>query len=320
MRRYKIILNPYSGKGATGKRVPEIQQALGELGLDFSLALTERPWHAVALAREAIREGCEALVAVGGDGTVNEVVNGILQSQEEKIGDALLGVLPVGRGNDFCFASGIPLDLKAACRVLAEAPTRQQDAGRILDENGAHARYFGNGVGIGFDAVVSRVANRARLTGFLSYLVAVLQTMYIYYQAPEMLIELPNEQIQQRSLMVSIMNGKRAGGGFLMAPRSSPRDGVLDLCIAENISKARILALIPRFIQGTQETHPAIKMRKATRVKVRAVDGYLPVHVDGEVIETDFKALSVEILPGRLKVITIDPPPSPSPNPQTRQV
>ncbi len=304
MYRHKIILNPQSGKGATRRRIPEIEQALNALGLDYHLSLTERPWHAAELAREAIVAGYDVVVAAGGDGTVNEVVNGVLQCQEEKLGDAVLGVLPVGRGNDFCFASGIPLDFTAACQTLAKGRVRALDAGRISDGQGSTARYFGNGVGIGFDAVVSRVANQARLTGFLSYFVAALQTMYIYYQAPEMQIELSNETIRQRSLMVSVMNGRRAGGGFLMAPQGNPGDGLLDLCIAKNLSKAGILALIPRFMKGTQGTHPAIKFRQDTRVTVRAVDGRLPVHVDGEVISPDVPELTVEILPGRLQVIT----------------
>lgn len=304
MRRFKVILNPQSGKGATGKRIPEIQQALNELNLSFDLTLTERPWHAAGLAQEAIADGYAGIVAVGGDGTVNEVVNGILNGQDQAAGDVVLGVLPVGRGNDFCFASGIPLEFKAACQTLAEGRVRTQDAGRVSSGPNS-ARYFGNGVGIGFDAVVSRIANQARLTGFMGYLIAALQTMYIYYKAPEMQIELSNEMIRQRSLMVSVMNGRRAGGGFLMAPNGNPGDGIFDLCIAKNVSKAAILGLIPRFVKGTQGTHPAIQFRQDTRVTVRALDGgLLPVHVDGEVLSADVKELLVEILPGRLKVIT----------------
>lgn len=305
MYRYKIIINPQSCKGATAKRIPEIRRALDELQLDFNLSLTERPWHAALLAQEAIVDGYDVVVAVGGDGTVNEIVNGILTCQEKKIGDAVLGVLPMGRGNDFCFACGIPLDFKAACQTLATAHVRTIDAGRISCEQNAMVRYFGNGVGIGFDAVVSRVANQARLTGFLGYFIAALQTMYIYYQAPEMQIELSNEIIQQRSLMVSVMNGQRAGGGFLMAPNGNPGDGVFDLCIAKNISKTGILMLIPRFIRGTQGTHPAIQIKTEKYVTVRALDGLLPVHVDGEVLNADVQELLVENLPGRLKVITV---------------
>lgn len=301
--RHKIILNPQSAKGATRRRIAEIKQALDAHGLRYSLSLTERPWHAAELAREAIVAGYEVLVAVGGDGTVNEVVNGVLQCQEDKLGDAVLGVLPVGRGNDFCFASGIPLDLKAACQTLARAHVRRLDAGRISGEHNAHIRYFGNGVGIGFDAVVSRLANRAKLSGFLSYLIAALQTMYIYYRAPDMHIRLSGETIRQRSLMVSVMNGRRAGGGFLMAPHGDSSDGLFDLCIAKNVSKAEMLALIPRFMKGTQGSHPAISFKQDTRVTVQAVDGGLPVHVDGEVIDADVQEITVELLPRRLQVI-----------------
>jgi diacylglycerol kinase (ATP) len=184
MDRYKIILNPQSAKGATRKRIPEIQQALNELGLNYSLTLTERPWHAAELAQEAVVDGYDVIVAVGGDGTVNEILNGILSSQGKHAGELLFGVLPVGRGNDFCFANQIPLDFKAALQTLSAGHVRIVDAGRITYEENSKVRYFGNGVGIGFDAVVSRVANQARLSGFLSYLIAALQTMYIYYQAP----------------------------------------------------------------------------------------------------------------------------------------
>lgn len=306
MQRFKIILNPQARKGATGKEAGEIEQALRANGLDYSLSLTERPWHAAELARAAIADGYEVIVAAGGDGTVNETVNGILSCQEQNGGDAILGVLPVGRGNDFCFAAGIPLDFKSACQTLAGGHVRVQDAGRISSEPDALSRYFGNGVGIGFDAVVSRVANRSKLSGFISYLVAALKTMYIYYKAPEMRIELSNEVIRQRSLMVSIMNGKRAGGGFLMAPQGDPGDGVFDLCIAKNINKMEILKLIPRFMQGTQAGHPAIQVRQDTHVVVRAQDGRLPVHLDGEVLAADVQELKIEILPARLKVITPD--------------
>jgi len=303
MDRYKLILNPISGKGATGKKVNEIQQALLELGLKFDLSLTERPWHAAELARAAAAEGYKVIVAVGGDGTVNETLNGILTYKEQNGGDVVLGVLPVGRGNDFCFATGIPLDFKAACQTLAAGRVRTMDAGRIVSEQNGPPRYFGNGVGIGFDAVVSRIANQAGLSGFLGYFVAAIQTMYIYYRAPDMQIELSNEVIRQRSLMVSIMNGRRAGGGFLMAPHGNPGDGVLDLCIAKNVSKPKILMLIPRFMQGTQGTHPAIQFKQDTCVTVRAVDGSLPVHLDGEVLPAEVKQIRIEILPGRLKVI-----------------
>lgn len=303
MDRYKIILNPQSGKGATGRRVAEIEQALHEVGLNYHLSLTERPWHAVELAQAAVADGYDVIVAVGGDGTVNETVNGLLSCQDQNGKNAVLGVLPVGRGNDFCFANRIPLDFKTACQTLAAGRVRTIDAGRITCKQEAIRRYFGNGVGIGFDAVVSRLANQARLSGFLGYFIAALQTMYIYYQAPEMQIELSNEVIRQRSLMVSIMNGRRAGGGFLMAPHGNPGDGVFDLCIAKNISKAGILRLIPRFMQGTQETHPAIQVKKDTCVTVRALDGRLPVHVDGEVLYTDVQEIRVEILPGCLQVI-----------------
>ena len=165
-------------------------------------------------------------------------------------------------------------------------------------------RYFGNGVGIGFDAVVGfEAAKLKRLHGFLNYLVAALRTMFLYYHAPQVRIELDQETITLPALMVSIMNGRRMGGGFMMAPDSRINDGLLDLCIVGQVSRLGILGLIPKFTKGTQAGHPEVRMRQSRLVKVVAEKGNLPAHADGETLCTEGQSLSLELLPSALEMI-----------------
>lgn len=305
MNRYKIIINPISGRGAGGRAVTPIERMLREYHLDFDLVLTKRPWHAAELAQQAAASGFEIVVAVGGDGTANEVLNGLMLAKRAGIEGIAMGMLCVGRGNDFAFGAGVPRDLSVGCRVLAQNRRRVIDIGRATGGLFPEGRYFGNGVGIGFDAVVGFEALKMkRLSGFPSYIVAALKTVFLYYHAPLVKIEYDGQTITQRALMVSTMNGRRLGGGFKMAPYDNMDDGWFDLTIAQQVSRARILALIPKFLQGTQATDPAVKIVQARRVVVTALEGVLPAHADGETLCVEGKQLTLELFPRQIEIIT----------------
>ncbi len=302
-KRYKIIVNPISGRGAGELAIPFIEQALP--GLDFDIVRTERPWHAAELARQAVLDGYDVVVSVGGDGTANEVLNGLMQAKQAG-GEhsAAMGVLSVGRGNDFAFGVGAPADLAAACRALVQDQRRTIDVGRVEGGLYPQGRYFGNGVGVGFDAVVGFEALKIKyLQGFLLYLVAALKTIFLYYRAPLVRIEYEGQSFTQRSLMISIMNGRRAGGGFMMAPQANMDDGLFDLCIAAQTSRLRLLGLVPRFMNGSQAVHEAVRTGQSKRVVVSAVEGALPAHSDGETLCAEGQQLSVELLPQQISVI-----------------
>jgi diacylglycerol kinase family enzyme len=145
------------------------------------------------------------------------------------------------------------------------------------------------------------------LTGFPSYIVAVLKTVFLYYKAPLTKIECDEQTITQPSLMISIMNGQRMGGGFYMAPEGQPNDGVFDLCIAYGVSRARIFSLIPHFLKGTQATQEPIKMIQTSRVVVTAVEGTLPAHADGETLCIDGQRLEMELLPAQIEIVCLPP-------------
>ncbi len=304
MPKYKIIVNPTSGRGYGEKSIPQIKRILNEHGLDFDLVRTERPWHAAELAQEAAASGYDVAVAAGGDGTANEVLNGLMQARLLGLKKCAMGILCVGRGNDFAYGMGIPADLEAGCRALAQDHRRIIDVGRVTGGDYPQGRYFGNCVGIGFDAVVGfEAVKMTHLTGFPSYIVAVLKTVSLYYKAPLTKIEYDGQTITQPSLMVSIMNGQRLGGGFFMAPEGKPDDGMFDMCMAREVSRLRLFSLIPHFMQGTQADQEPITMAQAQRVVVTAVEGTLPAHVDGETLCVAGKRLEVELLPHQVEIV-----------------
>jgi YegS/Rv2252/BmrU family lipid kinase len=304
MTRYLILVNPIAGRGNGEKMYPVIEQRLRAASLDFTMLCTERVGHASQMAAEAQAGGWDVVAAVGGDGTANEVIDGLLRARGEGQHGPAMGLIPVGRGNDFSFGVGIPHDLEAACQILVTGQRRWIDVGHVVGGDYPQGRFFGNGVGIGFDAVVGFEALKLkRLSGFPSYIVAALKTIALYFNAPTVQIEMDDQTLTQPALMVSIMNGRRMGGGFMMAPEGMIDDGKFDLCIAGQVSRPGIFLLLPRFMQGSQANHPAIQMARSARVRVTAVNGSLPAHADGETLCVTGQQLELQILPKRLEMI-----------------
>ncbi|MBE0636852.1 YegS/Rv2252/BmrU family lipid kinase [Candidatus Bipolaricaulota bacterium] len=302
MSKMRLIVNPAAGGGTAGQSIPDIERRLREFGLQFDLVKTERPWHAVELA-QAAAAAVDVVVAVGGDGTANEVLNGLMLAKEAGH-VAAMGVLCVGRGNDFAFGMGIPADVAAGCQALAGDHRGRIDVGRVRGGDFPDGRYFGNGIGIGFDAVVGFVAaKQKRLKGFISYLVAAIKTIFLYYKAPLVRLEFDDQPMNIHALMVSVMNGTRMGGGFMMAPDGKPDDGVFNLCIARQVSRPRIFALMLKFMKGTQFEHPTITGGQTTRIVVTAIEGTLPAHADGETLCLKGKKLEIDIVPRALEII-----------------
>jgi YegS/Rv2252/BmrU family lipid kinase len=301
--RVLLIANPTSGRGAGQRAVDPVRRHLAEAGVSHEAVLTERPWHAAELASAAGDQGWEAIVAIGGDGTANEVLNGLMQIPIDR--RPAMGIIPVGRGNDFAFGIGVPMGIAAACPIVVAGRRRRIDVGKVTGGLYPQGRYFGNGMGIGFDAVVGFEALKlAPLSGFASYIVAALKTISLYDHGPRLRIELDNQTLVQETLMVSVMNGRRMGGGFHMAPHADPGDGKFDVCIAGQVTRGRILALIPHFLKGDQEGQPAITMTRSARVLVTAEVGVLPAHADGETLCVDGHELRAEIFPAQIEVLS----------------
>ena len=300
-----IIYNPAAGKGRAGKILPQVKELLHKYAFNCDVTLTEGSGHALELSRTLAEAGCPLVVAAGGDGTVNEVINGLMQAAVNGSGRPALGVLPIGTGNDFAYGANIPADLEEACAALASGARCLIDIGRVTGGDYPQGRYFGNGIGLGFDAVVGfEAAKMTRLKGALSYLAAVVNTIFIYSKAPVYEISYNGQNVQKPFLMISTMNGRRLGGMFMVTPDGSTNDGMFDVCMAGKIGQLAILGVVPKFIKGTQAEHPEVTIVRTNSIHIRAVSGSIPAHADGETVCTAGKELSIELLPATLSVVT----------------
>ncbi|PWB50981.1 MAG: diacylglycerol kinase [Anaerolineales bacterium] len=299
-----IIVNPIAGQGYGRQVLPEIENLVKENAPQSEIAMTEYVGHAILLARQAASDGHGIVIAAGGDGTSNEVLNGLMEAWDNGYRNTKMGIIAIGRGNDFAFGFGVPPGLPEGFKVFMKGDHKPMDVGLVKGGDYPQGRYFGNGVGIGFDAVVGFEAMKlTHLHGFMNYMVAALRTIFLFFNAPLVRIEYDDAVITQPSLMISIMNGRRMGGGFMMAPQANTSDGLLDLCIAGQLSRIGILTMIPRFMKGTQATQPQIKTGRAAKIHVKAEKGTLPTHADGETICTAGSELEIKIIHCPLEII-----------------
>lgn len=296
----KIILNPVAGRGYGAKIETELRRLMEAEGLDFDLVRTARPYHAAELAEQAASDGFETIVAAGGDGTSNEVVNGLMVASENGL-TATMGIIPVGSGSDFANTVGVPSDLREACHRLANGQTRTVDVGRVTLP-GQPTRYFDNTINVGFGGVVTVEALKVkRLRGIALYLPVVLKVVFMYYKAQPVTIEYDGQKMALPAVMISVANGPREGGGFHVAPQAQPDDGLFDLCVVREVSRLAMLGLIPHFMKGTHVGRAPITMARARQVTISSPDD-LVAHIDGEILCTDAHQIECEILPQRLRV------------------
>ena len=307
--KYLVIVNPISGRGYAEKVIPEIEAGMRKHGLEYHLVRTERPWHAAEIAEQAVRDGYNVIVTASGDGAANEAINGIMRARDAGFKSCAFSILPVGTGNDMAYGLGMRGTLEESIATIAKDHRVKIDIGFVKGGDYPEGRYFANGVGIGFDAAVGFVAVKIRWArGLLAYLIAVIQTVFIYFKAPTVEISYNNVTFTQPSLMISVMNGQRMGGGFYMAPQGDPSDGQFDLCIVSNPSRPRIFGLIPHFLNGTQASQPEITAGRTNKITAKAVEGVLPAHCDGETLCEKGGELNMEIVPSALEIITTEHP------------
>lgn len=299
-----IILNPIAGKGKAGERVPEIRRLMAAAGLDFELALTERVGHATELAASAGDRGFGLVVAAGGDGTVNEVVNGLMATKSAGNAAPVLAAFSVGRGNDFAYGADLPATLEECVSVLARGERRAMDVGIVRGGDYPDGKYFANGLGVGFDTIVGlEAAKLKRVHGFMAYVLGALKTFALFPDAPLVRLAWDGQRVEQECQQISIMNGKRMGGTFFMAPNAENHDGSFDLCVAERLSRGEMVDLMIRYTKGTQAGHPKVKIYGGSRIVVEAPNRGLIVHADGETICIDGERLDVECLAGALTIV-----------------
>jgi diacylglycerol kinase (ATP) len=302
-RRLHVIVNPMSGNGGTRRAWPTIDRRLKRLGFDVDFRMTESSGDGARLGREAIEAGVDEVAIVGGDGTVNEVVNGLFTASHGKPLDVILSVLPSGTGRDFSRSIGLRR-FNHALETLGDGEVHPIDVGRVdyQDAYGERARYFVNAGDVGLGAETAALLNRSSkiLGGKISYFLGAARSIFNFKGRPAR-IEADGEIIHDGPLaMTCFANGRYHAGGMLMAPDASMSDGRLDLLVLTDAPKYTLLgSVLPRVYVGKHIDHPAVTHRLASEIRVTAEEPLL-FEVDGE--QPGTTDIRVTVLPGSLRV------------------
>ncbi len=298
----KLIVNPNADLGRAWQKAADLRPIIEENGgADWSG--TVYPTHAVELARQAALDGYKLVIAVGGDGTVHEVINGLMQVPADQ--RPHLGVVPLGSGNDFSHAIGMDSRPGVALRQILTGQPYPIDVGRLIDGHGRE-EYFDNTLGIGFDATVTiRSRKFTAVRGFLIYFIAVLQTIVLNHDAARMQVTTDNESWDEEMLMLVMCNGGREGGGFLVAPEAKPDDQILHYAGVRHVSRPMMMRLVPEVMKGTHGRFKQVRMGHFSRMSLQA-DRPLYIHIDGEIYAgfgVDVRKLDIQIFPSAIEVL-----------------
>ncbi len=281
-----LIVNPKAGRLRGGLVGRQAARLMADDGWRIELIETKAPGEAGELAREATESGYDLVVGVGGDGTLSELLNGLVGT------GVPCGIIPCGTGNDFASFVGLSGDLVGAVRQLLDGSPRRIDMGRFV----ATSRYFINSVGVGFDArVAERINRRRRLTsGLVAYLPAVLAEL-VWCQPLAAVVEVDGQRYEDDWLLVAVANGYSYGAGFKIAPRARCDDGLLDVVLVGMRGRLAVLRALPRVRRGAHMSDPKVTMLTAQNVAIRT-DQPCPALVDGDVRAQT--PLEIEVAPG----------------------
>ncbi len=306
MRDTLVIVNPASAGGRTGREWPRVQRCLVDAGVEFEPRITSAADDATRLTREALREGFARVVAVGGDGTLNEVVNGFFdpETREAINPRAVLGMLPSGTGGDFRKTAGIPVAHAAACALLARGDVRTVDAGRV-DYHGGGApapRWFVNIADCGLGGDVVRRVNQSRKSrgGTVTFLYHSLAAL-LTFGSRMVRVEVDGERIEGPLQSVVVANGRYFGGGMLIAPEASLEDGLFDVVLCADLGMRRSLTGLPSLYRGRHIGRPGITLRRGRVVTVSPLE-QRPVLFDVEGEQVGRAPATLTCLPGALRL------------------
>jgi diacylglycerol kinase (ATP) len=291
----KVILNPYSGRWTALRRKDEALEALRRAGIDFELAVTEGPNHGIELAEQAARQGFSPIISAGGDGGTGEVINGLFRANPDGVLGPL-GLLPLGTANDLAHNLGLPLDLAEAARAIAGGKTRRIDLGRVNEW------IFDNNSAVGLEPVVTIHSRMVRLKGTIRYLVAALRAIN---QKPQWNMRLvwDDGQYEGPVSLVSVGNCPVTGGIFRMAPAADPADGLLTFVFGYAPTRRRMLALLPRTMNGSFVNDPAMHQHHTRQLTIHTTPA-TPLQVDGELRSEALSDFTYECIPARLDILT----------------
>ena len=303
-RKVKLILNPMADLGRAWKTANDLRPIAQEFKGELTWSGTVYPTHAIELAKQAAEDGYDLVVAMGGDGTIHEVMNGLMQVPENK--RPIMGIVPIGSGNDFAYSINITQKPEHALAHALKAEKIQAiDIGLMIDEYG-RKEYFDNSLGIGFDAIVTiRSHTLPIVKGFLMYLAAVIQTIFLNHHPSKMQLATESEKWEEDVIMLTLCNGPREGGGFMLSPDSKNDDGKMEFLTVKNLSRTTMFRLVPEFLKGTHMRFKQVRMGEFKSLTITS-DRPLYIHSDGEIYTSfgsNLHKASFEVLPQALKIV-----------------
>ena len=287
--RYCLIVNPVAGGGRSLTVLEKANQRFQAAGVDYAVRLTTSPGEAVFLAAQASSEAYDAVVSVGGDGTLCEVAHGLAGS------GCPLGILPGGRGNDYCRCVGIPeKDTDRAIQILLDGHSRAVDIMRVNDLVGLNVS------SVGFDEEVVRNSRRFAWFKGLSYVISVFYTI-LHYRSLPLRIQVDDGLYEQPTFLVAAGCGTHYGGGINVLPEADPADGLMDVCVIDPVTRAQVVRLLPKFMKGQHKHFSFVHMTRARHV---VVESDVPFHVnmDGELLD-NLHRVDMELVAQGLRVL-----------------
>ena len=281
-----VTVNPNAGAGKAGKDWPIIKEKLEQSGLKFELAVSQKHQENISHVKSAIENGYRKIIAIGGDGTLHNVVNGIMQQNEVNSSEVKVGMISVGTGNDWVRHHEIPRDYDKAISVIAKGDTQLQDIGKLVYEEGKKHVHFMNFAGIGYDAYVVENTAHLKKYGQSAYLYGLVQCLF-KYEAYPLKIEVDGKELMNEEIFLMIAGiGQYAGGGMKLSPNAQSNDGLFDLNIGKKVSKTDIIMLTPKLFSGTYIEHEKVTSHKAKHIKVTPFSNEVKAEADGELIGT----------------------------------
>lgn len=294
-----VILNPYANRWNALRRRPEAEQCLIDAGVEFEIAQTEYPGHGIELAKDGAKKGFENLIAMGGDSTVNEVVNGIMSATTSLENSPSLGIIPMGTANDLADNLGISKELNQAAMIIANGHTRPLDVCIINN------RYFVNNSGVGLEPTITTIQMEIhRVQGIIRYLLA---TFIGIYRKPEwqMKINWDTGEFEGPVTLVSVGNLPRTGGLFFLTPHANAFDGELTFLVGYAPTRMQLIQLLPKAMRPDQGnvSEDERTFEKNTTKLVLKLSKPSPVHADGEVFDRGAVDISYSIVPARIPIL-----------------
>lgn len=298
--KIRLILNPIAGHGRSVKVLQGVSNILDSKGVSYDVVESKRPGHALEIARESADLGYGVIAAVGGDGTVSEVANGILASG---VKGSKMAVIPAGTGNDFVGGNRLFSGWEDASRALCSPESvKNMDVFSLRDSAG-YSKYVINSFGTGFDAyVVKRVAELgSRKIGPLGYMLEAFRGLFAFNPGRFEVTSEGDERVHERVWMFAIVNSERFGGGMLVSPGASSFDGKMNVCFLSNVSRLQIVRLIVLVRSGKHIGRPGVSCGESREVSIAAPEGF-PCHVDGDTVDVTYP-IKVTVIPGALPLI-----------------